>query len=83
MNLYTFSDWRFDRSMADGSEADFAGGNGGSEGSDCCWAWAVKPKLKQKMATKQARFKPLANGDGWNNTYPVQKNSNVHKAPGT
>ena len=47
INLYTLSDWRFDRSIAEGSEADFAGGNGGSEG--CC-AWAVKLKLMQQMA---------------------------------
>jgi hypothetical protein len=47
MNLYTFSDWRLDRSIAEGSEAGFAGGKGGSEG--CC-AWAVKLKLMQQMA---------------------------------
>lgn len=38
--------WR-GSSIAEGSEADFAGGNGGSE--DCC-AWAVKLKLVQQMA---------------------------------
>lgn len=59
--------------MAEGSEADLAGGKGGSDGSEGCCAWAVKLKLMQQMAAQQARYKLLANGDEWNNTNPVLK----------
>ena len=56
MKRYTLSDWRCDRSIAEGSDAVFAGGNAGN-----C-AWAVKLKIAQPRVAQQARYKFLANG---------------------